>query len=240
MTSDEETGLTTAQMLQGVPWLASSSARASQLLLQHASVRRYERHEAVFHRGDAIDVLRVVIAGRLELGRAGADGQRFVAAYVPPGEAVGFIPMLDGHGAIHDARAVAPATVLCISKADFLAAMQADLDWLQTVLLKILERGRRLNEWRTQASMLSLATRLAQLLSSLAVPFGMHDKAHGDAVVLRLTQDDVAAMLGVTRQALHAEIKTLERKGMIELGYARVILRDPKRLADFARDPTVS
>lgn len=218
----------------GVPWFARCSPASRALLLRHASLRRYDKQQAVFRRGDAVDQLWVVVDGSLELGVVGADGRRFVAAHVPPGEAVGFIPLLDGRGAIHDAHAIAPTTMLRIPKADFLAAMQADVELLQAVLLLILERGRRLNEWRAEATMRPLASRLARALGSLAAAFGTPDGGREGAIVLRLTQDDLAAMVGVTRQALNPEIKALERKGLLELAYGRVILRDVQALAELA------
>jgi CRP/FNR family transcriptional regulator, cyclic AMP receptor protein len=217
--------LTTAEALALVPWLAESSPAARASLLAQASLRRVDKHEAVFHRGDAIEHLWVVVSGQIEVSVVGADGRRFVAAQVPPGEAVGFIPLLDGQGAIHDARAVQPSTLLRLPRGAFLAALQADVQLLQTVLRLILARGRRLNEWRAEITMRPLAPRLARLLVGLARSMGVPGADPG-TVELAISQDDLAAMVGVTRQALNPEIKAMERAGLLELAYKRVAIRN--------------
>jgi CRP/FNR family transcriptional regulator, cyclic AMP receptor protein len=230
--------LTTAQALQSVPWLAHSSALAQDTLLAQASLRRLDKQQAVFHRGDPIEHLWVVVQGQIEVSVVGADGRRFVAAQVPAGEAVGFIPLLDGQGAIHDARAVLPTTLLRLPRAAFLAAMQADVELLQAVLRLILARGRRLNEWRAEITMRPLAPRLARLLVGLARSVGAPG---GDpsTVELAISQDDLAAMVGVTRQALNPEIKTMERAGLLELAYKRVVLRNLAGLQSLIDEPPV-
>ncbi|MCL4698436.1 MAG: Crp/Fnr family transcriptional regulator [Burkholderiaceae bacterium] len=234
MPADDPPALDAAAALAQVPWLAAGSAEARALLLRQASVRRYERQQAVFHRGDPLDHLWIVIEGRLEMSVVGADGRRFVAAQVPPGEAVGFIPLVDRRGAIHDARAVVPTAMLRLPREAFLAALQADVELLQAVLRLLLERGRRLNEWRAEVTMRPLLARLARLLLGLAQAFGA-DEPDG-AVSLAISQDDLAAMVGVTRQALNPEIKALERSGVVELAYRRVILRDVAGLRTLARE----
>jgi CRP/FNR family transcriptional regulator, cyclic AMP receptor protein len=234
--------LDTAAALARVPWLAACGAAGRDALLRHASVRRFDKQQAIFHRGDRIEVLWVVIEGQLELGVDGADGRRFVAAQVPAGEAVGFIPLLDGRGAIHDARTVVPSTMLRLPRAAFLAALQADAQLLQTVLRLILVRGRRLNEWRAEVTMRPVAARLARLLVGLAGPFGTELEDHAgtaapQAISLSIAQDDLAAMIGVTRQALNPEIKAMERAGLLELAYKRVVLRDLSGLRAMAAEP---
>jgi CRP-like cAMP-binding protein len=234
MPSDEPSTLDAAAALARVPWLAGCSAPARALLLRQASVRRYDRQQAVFHRGEALDHLCIVIEGRLEMSVVGADGRRFVAAQVPPGEAVGFIPLVDRRGAIHDARALVPTTMLRLPREAFLAALQADVELLQAVLRLLLERGRRLNEWRAEVTMRPMGARLARLLLGLAQAFG--DPEPDGAVGLAISQDDLAAMVGVTRQAVNPEIKALERSGVVELAYRRVIVRDMPALRTLARE----
>ena len=234
MPTDDPSALDAAAALARVPWLAASSGQARALLLRHASVRRYDRQQAVFRRGDALDQLWIVIEGRLEMSIVDADGRRFVAAQVPPGEAVGFIPLVDRRGAIHDARALMPTALLRLPRESFLAALQVDVDLLQAVLRLLLERGRRLNEWRAEVTMRPLAARLARLLAGLAQAFGT---AGSDAAVsLAISQDDLAAMVGVTRQALNPEIKALERAGLVYLAYKRVHLRDLDGLRKLASE----
>lgn len=234
MTTDDPRPLDAARALAQVPWLAAGSEAARALLLRHAAVRRYDRQQVVFHRGDPLDHLWVVIEGRLEMSVVDADGRRFVAAQVPPGEAVGFIPLVDRRGAIHDARAVLPTTMLQLPREALLAALQADVELLQAVLRLLLQRGRRLNEWRAEVTMRPLAARLARLLVGLALPFGTAEP--DEAVSLAISQDDLAAMVGVTRQSLNPVIKELERDGMVELAYKRVILRDIARLRATAHE----
>jgi CRP/FNR family transcriptional regulator, cyclic AMP receptor protein len=213
------------RVLGAADWFRHSGDRSMDVLLAQARTERCVRGQVVFLHGDPVRELVVVLEGRLELSMVGADGRKMATPPAPPGEAIALIPLLDGGGALYNVRASARSVLLRIPKDALLAAMQADVLLLQAVLGVLVVRARRANEWRIHAALHGLRARLARQLIFLA------QAASGRAelrlpVDLRLTQDDIAAILGVTRQTVNAEIRAMEAQGLLALGYGRVRLLD--------------
>jgi CRP-like cAMP-binding protein len=80
--------------------------------------------------------------------------------------------------------------------------------------------------------LLPLRARVARTLVMLAAQHGQGG-AEGVEIQLRLTQEEYADMLGVSRQSLNRELRALEQAGAISLTYARLVVRDLAALREF-------
>lgn len=224
------------EKLRGVPWLAHCGPVAFELLLRQARVVRFAKHQRVASRGEPIVHLWIVLEGSIEMSSSSSSGRKFVVSYLPPGQPFGIATLFDGGGALHDSRAQVPSTLLRIPRQDAIAAMQADAELLQSVLRMFAHRSRRLSASLAEASMLPLSARLARQLLSLSASYGVNEGERGRAIALRIAQDDLAGMVGVTRQRLNAELKSMERTGLLRLAYARVVLLDEPALGVLAQE----
>ncbi|MFZ4757094.1 MAG: Crp/Fnr family transcriptional regulator [Burkholderiaceae bacterium] len=220
-----------------VAWLRDCPPSTLTLLLRGVRVRTYEPGESVLRRGDRIDRLVLVMSGSLETSSSTAAGRRFVVSYVAPGHIVGLIPLLDGRGAIHDTVAHEPSRVMSIAGEDLLEAIDADRPLRHRVLKLLAARSRRLHVSLADTSTLPLDVRLARALLTLRAAYDTESVTDGDAIGLRVSQEGLAAMLGVPRQRINVELKALERDGVLRMAYLRVVLLDERLLRERAAEP---
>ena len=219
-----------------IDWLAECEPGTLRLLARHSRLLRRKPGETVIRRGEPVDCLHLLTSGSLEVGITTAAGRHFVTNYLEPGQVFGLVPLLDGKGAIHDARAHEPCTLLLIPAQDFHAALQADPALQRRVLSLLAGRSRRLYTTLTDTSVQPLALRLARLLLSLRAAYGVEARAEGDAIGLRVSQEGLAATLGVPRQRLNGELKSMEREGVVRMAYSRIVIVDEAALRDLAAE----
>ena len=226
-----------AANLVGYSWLESCGSEALDQLLRNAVIDRYEKAQLVELPGAGVDHLSILLEGSLEICLNTARGRKFVIGYLPPGQPFGLVPLFDGKAAATQTRAHVPSKVLKIPKQDLLAAMQMDQAMLHSIMRVLAQRSRRVHLSLAEMLTLPLSTRLARLLLSLSADYGVEQGCKGRAIALRIAQDDLAAMVGVTRQRLNIELNSMERNGVVKLAYARVVVLDEKALQVQALEP---
>ena len=214
----------------------TASAATREQLLAASMVRRYADGESVVTRGQRMAGLILLLDGSIELGMLGPSGKRFVRWYLGPGQAQGFIPVLDGKGAIFDARAHGEAIALLIPRAPLRAAIASDPRLALAVLDGMCERSRAMHESAASDALLPLRGRVARMILQLAASWGLQ-RDEGVLVSLKLSQDEFAALLAVTRQALNRELKALEAEGAISIAYSKITVIDQSILAGAAETP---
>lgn len=204
-------------------------------LLAASTLRRWPAGSCLFVRGEAIDELHFVVEGDLEISMDSPDGRRAIVWYMGPGQWLGLIPVLDNQGAVHTARAHSDSVLLHLPSTAFMAALDTD-PGLMRVCLKILcERSRRMYGSIAAESLLTLRERVARQLVLLAADHGREGE-QGIELAVKMSQAELAAMLGATRQRLNHEIKALEADGVICLAYSRITVRDLPALRAIAGD----
>jgi len=221
------------QVLSRAGWFRQCPPATLERLLHGARVRVYDAGSTIVHRGEHVDRMAVVLSGSLEMSSTTAAGRRFVIAYMAPGELLGIIPLLDGRGAIYDTVAHEPSRVLTIADESFRGALDADAELRWRVMRALVGRARRLHASLTDTSVLPVPVRLARVLLSLRAAYGIE----GDTIGLQVSQEGLAAMLGVPRQRINTELKALERDGVLRMAYRRIALLDEQALRERAEEP---
>ncbi len=131
--------------------------------------------------------------------------------------------MFDGGPNPASASAMEPSVVYIILK-ESLLPLVADCPAAQEVIRMFAARLRYLTTVVEDFSFLSVVNRLAKMLLDLATAEG------GPAPIPRLTQDEMAAMVGSVRDVIGRALKTLERTGAIKIEGQRIMVTDPGKL----------
>lgn len=204
-------------------------------LLDSAGLRTYSRGQFISRLGDAVSHLHVFLTGTVEVCVEGANGERAVSWYMGPGHWLGLISLLDGKPSPHHYIAHAATTALAIPGRAFHEAMAADPK-LVTLCLRILcKRARGLFAHQTAEILLPLRGRIARMLLMMRAQW-VEASPDGREIGLKISQDDFAAMLGVTRQSLNRELRSLEAEGKLALRYSRIQLLDVPALEGIVGD----
>ena len=211
--------------LEGQSAFHACHAATREALLAASSVRRFAAGDTIVVRGEPMPHLLLVMSGSVELGMLSARGKRYVRWFLPPGQAQGFIPVIDGKGAIFDTRAHGETVLLLLPRETLMAAIGTDPGLAQALLIGFCGRSRAMHEAAASDALLPLRGRVARMILLLADTYGVKS-TNGILVSLKLSQDEFAALLSVARQALNRELKALEAAGAIALAYSTVKVLD--------------
>ena len=204
--------------LARVPWIADCGTEVISRLASDAGVQAVAEGHAVAVRGRLVEHLVVVQRGVLEVSMTSAEGKRHVTSRAGPGWALGLIPLLDGLPSIHDVTARGQSDLVLLPRDCLLLAMQRFPTLSQQVMRLLCIRARWGYDMLAAQTLMSLPVRVARLID--------RQRQGADGAVLRLSQTDLADMLGTTRQSLNAELRKLQRAGIVALGRSRIEVLD--------------
>lgn len=198
-------------------------------IAQTMTRRRFRRDEVIFHEGDPGDSLHVVVEGRVKITRESAEGEEAIVVILAAGDSFGELVLLDGAPRSATATAMEPSETLTMSRTTFVDLVEGGSPFRTQLLTGIARRIRRLTDQLAEVHFLDLAGRLALQLTRLA-----EESAPGQATDIRLsttlTQSDLAAMVGGTRQRVNQIIGDFVDDGLIRQEGGHMVIRDLERL----------
>jgi len=192
-----------------------------EVLAAGSRVRRFDKGEQVFARGDAAGSLYVLVQGSITLSITTAEGSEVVLAVLAPPEAFGELAVIDGGPRVATATARRTSTVVAVAPPRVRAALTANPDVAMSVLGALARLVRRIDEHVTDLVTLDLQGRLLKFLAAAATG---HAAGRDDfrPVEVSLNQSELARMLGGSRQQLNKVIVTLETNGSLRRSGSRI------------------
>jgi CRP-like cAMP-binding protein len=216
--------------LQGGQWFAGLSAPLRHSILGRAVVRHVAAGDTLARRGDTHTGWVGVVRGAVRLGASLTDGREFTLDFVAPGQWFGDIALIDDHASDLDMVAHVPSTLLIVSKADLRRLLDSH-DELRDAFLQLnCTRLRHVYRRFEELHALTLAQRLARQIQRLAHRFG-RPTAAGLSIDLPVSQGDLAAMVGGSRQRVNCAWREMRQLGIVELARSRLVVRDEAQLA---------
>lgn len=179
--------------------------------------RGFDRGEVIFVEGDPGDSLFVIESGQVKIVLTSADGKEILLTALGPGDFFGDLALLDGLPRSADAIGLEAGQLALLHRRDFLRFLESRPRAV-VVLMAVLSRRLRRNAQLIQdAAFLDVPGRLAKLLLQFV------GEAPADRPpIARLTQSDLAAMIGATRESVNKALRGFERRGLIRLERGRI------------------
>jgi len=211
--------VTMLRRLGALPW---ASERQLEQLLSHMSLQRVERRTLLFTEGAQSDVLYLLVSGVVKLSLRNLEGEDVLVSLICPGEFFGITALMPGMQRAFRSEAfsdcwvgMVPAdtfvtTLLGVPFPDFSALMGTTVNRWFSLLYRY-----------THFQRLGLRQRLTMVLLELAQKFGVQDD-RGTILILQLTHEDLADLVGASRQKVTEHMRELERQ--------QLILRDGRKL----------
>jgi CRP-like cAMP-binding protein len=196
-------------------------------LLPTCTIRTLRRGDLLFEEGDDCSELFVVSSGLIAISKKSPDGRESVVALMERGELFGEMGMLDGLGRSAEARALEPSEVIAIPYAPVreLFEQQPALLWGTTAML--VGRLRAMDEALADSVFLDVTGRTAKRLLELA--------GDADEFYLPVTQEELAGMVGASRERVNKAISSFIRLGWLEQADRRYKIVNRERLAQRSR-----
>ncbi len=213
------------------PWFAKLSAPLREAILSRAVVRRLDDGAPLAARGAAAEDWCGVARGAVRVSSVSLSGKQVTLTYVEPGSWFGDIALFDGLPRTHDADAHGSTTLLAVRKPDFKWLLTQHVELYDALLRLNCRRLRLMFDQVEDLNTRPLRSRLAKQILLLAKSYG---RMEGDEIRigLQLAQEDLAQLLGASRQRVNQELKGFEREGAVRVEPARlVVLSRPKLMA---------
>ena len=216
-------------LLGRVPFLAALAPADWAALAAVAKRRRFGRGQAIFHKDDPGESLFIIEGGSVLIYLPSPQGADLTLAVLGAGDFFGDLALLDGGPRSASATALEETETLALDRADFTAVLQSRPQSAMAVLAAVAQRLREADEMAGDLAFLDVGARLAKKLLELAGSHGVQ-RAEGTLLDLPLTQEELANMVGVTRESVNRHLSRWRRQGVIGREGRRFLIRDPEGL----------
>jgi CRP-like cAMP-binding protein len=197
------------------------------LLADAAEIRAFNRGDVIFTEGDDPAELFVVLSGRIAIANKSIDGRESVVALMERGDLFGEMPLFDGLTRSAEARALEPSDVVAITSAPLRQLYESQPELLWGVVALLANRLRNTDEALADSVFLDVTGRTAKRLLELA--------GDADEFSLPITQEELAGMVGASRERVNKAIASFVRLGWIEQTDRRYRITNREQLTRRAR-----
>jgi CRP/FNR family transcriptional regulator, cyclic AMP receptor protein len=221
-------------VLSRAPLFEALDEEATKALRAGAVEVQLGRGEHLFEEGDAGDRLYVVLDGKVKLTRAAADGRENLTSVLGPGEMFGELSLFDPRPRTMGAVAVTDARLAALAHDELRAWLAGRPDVAMHLLRALVQRLRRTNDVLSDLVFTDVPGRVAKALLDLAQRFGTQEEG-GLQVNHDLTQEELAQLVGASRETVNKALADFVARGWIQLHPKSVLLIDPERMRKRAR-----
>jgi CRP-like cAMP-binding protein len=202
--------MTHEALLLRTAFFADTPSEVLSTISAQAQIRNLQRGDVLFNEGDVPDALFVVLGGRIAIaiGNKPLDSRESMIALMETGDLFGELGMLDSGLRSAMARAIEPSSVLCIPYAPVLEQIRSTPNMLWGVTKLLATRLRVMDEVLADSVFLDVTGRTAKRLLELS--------NGNDEFVLPVTQEELAGMVGASRERVNKAIASFIRLGWLE------------------------
>ena len=220
------------QAINNGRWFSSLSPSLRHDILRCAYVKRYKDGELIAARGDPPEEWIACAKGAVRVSSTSISGKQITLAYVEPGIWFGDVAIFDGDRRTHDAYGHGETTILCVAKGDFKKILASHVELYEAMLRLHARRIRQLYGLVEDLNTLPLRARLAKQLLHLVRSYGIVSLSDNSEIRigLQLAQEELAQLLGASRQRVNQELKSMERENTIRIEPGGLVIRSRSAL----------
>ena len=208
---------------------ALDDAEAASLRASMDNVK-IQKGGVLFHEGDEGEHLYVIVEGKLKLGTSSGDGRENLLSILGPGEMFGELSLFDPGPRTSTATAVTDAKLLSLSHAKVIPWLKDNPEVALHLLERLAQRLRRTNEAVGDLVFSDVPGRVAKALLDLGDRFGKQT-AEGLHVHHDLTQEELAQLVGASRETVNKALADFAGRGWLKLDGRSVLITDVERLS---------
>ncbi len=222
------------ELLGSIPYFSGLDPAELDTLKQHVFEKSVERNELILLEGEPAEAVYFVVSGAVKAFKTSAEGKEQILCVLRPGESFNDVPIFDGEPNPASVVAMSPVTLYGISKAD-VAALLSQPNIAANVVKVLAGRVRHFVSLVEDLSFRHVTGRVANLLLKYATDHGT--PGEGTGTPPRLTQQEMAAMVGTAREVVGRSLKALEDEGAIRMDRHRIVIVNRAILEDLSGVP---
>jgi CRP/FNR family transcriptional regulator len=215
-----------AEFIKSIPYFSGLSQAELDSIRRFVFEKKAERGEIILFEGEPAETLYFVAAGVVKVFKTSADGKEQILHLVRPGESFNDVPAFSDGLNLASAEAMGAVVLNTIKKSDLEVIMRDYPQVALNVIRVLSQRVQHLVSLVEDLSFRNVTGRVAKILLEYA--------GDGTGERPRLTQQEMAAMIGTAREMVGRSLKTLEEQGTIRLDRHRIIITDKEALRETA------
>jgi CRP/FNR family cyclic AMP-dependent transcriptional regulator len=214
-------------LLRNVPLFSGLPEGQLALLTRVVGRKAYPRNTTIIAAGDPTDALYIVISGRLKVMMSDDEGREVILAILGSGEFFGEMGLIDDAPRSATVIAIEPCELLTINKVDFKKCLAENFDIAVAVMKGLVKRLREADKKIGSLALMDVYGRVARLLMEMA------EDVDGQRVVTKkLPKQDIAKMIGASREMVSRVMKDLQTSGYIEVKAGAIVLREAMLMSE--------
>ncbi|MEP7018160.1 MAG: Crp/Fnr family transcriptional regulator [Actinomycetota bacterium] len=221
-------------VVRKAPLFAALNDESARALMESMTSSHLERSDILFREGEQGDRLYVIGEGKIKLGRSSVDGRENLLAILGPGEMFGELSLFDPGPRTATATAIAETQLIALGHEDLDSFLLSRPAVAANLLAALARRLRRTNEALADLVFTDVPGRVAKALLDLSTRFG-RPADEGILVAHELTQEELAQLVGASRETVNKALADFASRGWIKLEARAVVLTDVERLRRRAR-----
>jgi CRP/FNR family cyclic AMP-dependent transcriptional regulator len=199
-------------ILRSVPLFAVLDEMQLKALANVMVRRSAPKNRTILKSGDPTDSLYIIIAGRIKVQMSDAEGKEVILSVLGPGDFFGEMGLLDGAPRAATVVTIEPSEFVYVSKEDFNALLKNNYDMAMVIMRGLVKRLREADRKIESLALLDVYGRVARVLLDAS------EESEGRRIVKnKLPRQDIAKMIGASREMVSRVMKGLEVEGYIEV-----------------------
>ena len=216
------------EVIRRAPLFTALDDAAAATLRESMTQVKVSKGHTLFKEGDAGDRLFVVVEGKLKLGTSSGDGRENLLSILGPGDMFGELSLFDPGPRTATATAVTDSRVLALANDQVIGWVTAHPQVSLQLLKRLARRLRRTNEVLADLVFADVPGRVAKAIMDLGERFGTK-KDDGLHVNHELTQEELAQLVGASRETVNKALADFAGRGWVRLEPRAVVVLDYER-----------
>ncbi|MBF8261594.1 MAG: Crp/Fnr family transcriptional regulator [candidate division NC10 bacterium] len=223
-----------AKLLRKIPLFVGFGPSEFESLEKCLVRRRYPAGQALFHMGDEGGSLHLIERGRVKITIPSSSGEELILAIRSAGDLLGELSLFDGKSRSATVLALEETVTLCLRRDDLLALMRKRFDVVEKILEVLARKIRETDMLLADVHFLDITSRLAKKILDLGDTFGIREGGQV-RIGVKITQKDLASMIGATRESINKQLKSLRDQGLVRISGGTIEILNRERLVQKAR-----
>lgn len=207
-------------MLENIALFSDLAEKDLELISSHSVIKQYPKSCILINEGDRSDALYVILGGKVKVFLSDEDGKEIILNIQEAGEYFGELALLDEEPRSASVMTLEPSRLMVISKTDFQRCLMANPELALKLIQALAQRVRSLTETVRNLALLDVYGRVARTLENLAV-----EKNGKQVIEQRLTHQDIANMVGASREMVSRIMKDLTTGGYVQVVNRQITIK---------------
>jgi CRP-like cAMP-binding protein len=199
--------------LRTIPLFAAAGDEGLASIAELLIERRIPKGQTIVEEGLPGDYMYVIREGQVKVTKLSGDGREKILELLGPGDFFGEMSLLDNAVRSASVKSLTETRILALSRSDFLKELRRNPDLAMAVIQELTHRVRHMDEQASSLSFQRVKERTQGLLLRLAREESTRD---GRLVTPALTHQQIADMIGTSRETVTRIVKRLKDQGWLE------------------------